>query len=792
MSGAFGSSQWAYSSGVAGYQIEDSLRFNDDDSAYLSRTPASASNRKTWTWSGWVKRGNIDTAASVFFGGGASSSARTLLYFSSNSLRLNHQDSGSTTVDLITEALFRDASAFYNVVFSVDTTQAIESSRVKLYVNGEQVTSFSTSTYPALDKEFDVNEPSPFSMSVGATPYNTAHFDGYMSDVYFIDGQALDPTSFGEEKDGTWIPSTYSGSYGTNGFHLEFDGAVTDSSGNGNDWTANNISSDDYVPDSPTNNFATLNPLSIDSGYTLSEGNLKAVSTDAATGLTVSTVAVTSGKYYAEVLGLTADTAARIGIISTDADVSVWGTATDWAVLLPNGNFASNTGTTPTSTSSFGNGDIVGIAFDKSALSCAFYVNGSAVGTITNLTNTDYYIVIGDAATGQLVNHIANFGQDSTFAGATTAGGNTDDNGIGDFAYAPPAGFLSLCSASLPIPTIIDGSTAFNAVLYSGTGSSNAVTGVGFQNDLLWIKSRSDPVGTHRWIDSVRGGSLALQSDTTGDEIDNSAQVTSPRDADGFTVDGNTSAFNQSGDTYVAWNWKAGGTAVSNTDGSITSQVSANVDAGFSIVSYTGTSSAGTIGHGLSSAPEMIIVKNRDVDRNWGVYHAYNTSAPETDYLLLNLPNGTADSTLPWNDTAPTSSVFSVGTSVFSNRPSENFIAYCFHSSDVCKVGSYTGNGSTDGTFVYTGFRPAWVMIKRTNNTGTWYMYDEKRDEYNVVDQVLQANDDASEITSANNALDFLSNGFKCRGSGGSSNGSGDTYIFLAFASTPFKFSTAR
>jgi len=576
-----------------------------------------------------------------------------------------------------------------------------------------------------------------------------------------------------------------------------------DVSGQGNHWTPNNLDYRDSLIDSPANNFAVLNPLNAyRSGNVYSEGNLRAVPTSTY-NLAYATMAQSTGKWYWEIYvehRVITNNNTAIGLEEMPASSSYltkgyW----DFGGTRNDGSIVASDGTYP----SFATGDVISVAVDFDNGKLWFAHNGSWVnsGDPSAGTNNPLSTTVGSTYspafflyyTATIPKFIANFGQDSTFSGNRVAGGNQDDNGIGDFAYAPPSGYLALCTANLPTPTIVDGSEHFNTVLYNGTGSSNAVTGVGFQNDLLWIKSRSDPAGTHRLIDSVRGGSLALQSDTTGSEIDNSAQVTSPRDADGFTVDGNTSAFNQSGDTYVAWNWKAGGTAVSNTAGSITSQVSANTDAGFSIVSYTGTSSAGTIGHGLSSAPEMIIVKNRDVARNWGVYHAYNTSAPETDYLLLNLTDATDDSALPWNDIAPTSSVFSVGTSVFSNRPSEDFIAYCFHSVEgFSKAGSYTGNGSADGPFIFTGFRPAWVMVKRAvGGTSNWDVMDAVRNTYNIVDKRLYANLDDAE-PAATDYVDFTSNGFKVRNTATSQNASGSTYIFLAFAENPFKYANAR
>jgi hypothetical protein len=255
---------------------------------------------------------------------------------------------------------------------------------------------------------------------------------------------------------------------------------------------------------------------------------------------------------------------------------------------------------------------------------------------------------------------------------------------------------------------------------------------------------------------------------------------------------GDSDNINTNNETYVAWNWKAGGAASSNTDGSITSSVSANTDAGFSIVSYTGTGSAATIGHGLSSAPELIIVKNRDEDDAWQVYCASNTAAPETDYLVLNDNAATADNVDRWNDTAPSASVFTIGDGVEVNTNTEDYIAYCFHSVEgYSKVGSYSGNNDADGSYIYLGFKPAFFMIKRTDaGTSSWLIYDNKRDSYNESDTFLRANTNDQDDSGV--PIDIVSNGIKIRSNNSSINGSSASVIYLAFAESPFKYSNAR
>jgi hypothetical protein len=320
----------------------------------------------------------------------------------------------------------------------------------------------------------------------------------------------------------------------------------------------------------------------------------------------------------------------------------------------------------------------------------------------------------------------------------------------------------------------------FNTKLYTGNGAdATAYTGVGFQPDWTWIKKRNG-TNYHVLTDAVRGATKQIYSNDTSAEQTVASGLQS-FNADGFTL-GTNADTNGSGGTYASWNWKASGSTASNTDGSITSTVSANTTAGFSIVSYTANATAGaTVGHGLGAVPKMIIVKSRTSVDSWIVYHAGNTSAPETDYLSLNTSDATADDAI-WNDTAPTSSVFSLGTNAPVNGSGKDLIAYCFaEKKGFSKFGTYTGNGSTDGPFVYTGFKPAFVIIKKYSDTANWMMYDNKREGYNVDNDHLKPNTNEAEGTSDD--LDLLSNGFKLRTSGSGEN-SGN-FIYMAIAEEP-------
>ena len=339
--------------------------------------------------------------------------------------------------------------------------------------------------------------------------------------------------------------------------------------------------------------------------------------------------------------------------------------------------------------------------------------------------------------------------------------------------------------------TIDDPSLYFRIKTYTGNGTNDTAytwdeTHANMQPDWLWFKNRS-AAQSHAIFDSVRGALKRLIINETGAEGTENTNLDS-FDSNGFTVD-NEAIVNGNGNNMVAWGWKGGGSASSNSNGSITSSVSANTTAGFSIVTYTGSGSNATVGHGLGSVPQVVIVKNRTNNvgnTNWNVYHAGNTSEPATDVLVLNSDSATSDSNIYWNDTAPTSSVFSLGTAGQVNDSSDNYVAYCLaEKQGYSKFGSYEGNGNADGPFIYLGFRPIWCMFR--NTTGDkWSIYDAKRSTSNVVDDNIRANLSDAEVDQAGKEVDFLSNGIKIRTNSGEWNGNGHNIIFFAFAEAPF------
>jgi len=792
---------------AGGYDIPNSLRFNDNDSAYLSRTP-SAGNLKTWTYSGWVKRGNLDTRQLVFVA--ANPTVNTsgqqelqLVFTASNRLQVNGGVSGvSQDILLNTSQLFRDASAWYHIVCVMDTTQATSTDRVKIYVNGEQVTDLSTTTYPTLNYETAVNKATVHGIGGVGTQY----LDGYLAEVNFIDGQALTPADFGETGDyGEWKPTKYAGTYGTNGFYLDFkdSGSLGNDANGSNNWTPNNLAATDQMLDSPTNNFATLNPL--DTSATTVEGNLGFIGNASWKGARCTFAIPTTGKWYFEAASTVNSQRLVFGIANTSISTGTgWqNTAGFYGFAIDSGamNFCNNGSSANWGAGTSGRQVIINIAIDadngklylglnNSYYNAASTTNGNpSAGTnpsISGLTVDNLFPAMQRYDSGTTI--VSNFGQDSSFAGNKTAQGNQDGNGIGDFYYTPPTGFLALCTSNLPDATVIP-SEHFNAVTYTGNGIQGRTVTSGFATDFVIIKNRNT-TDDHVVFDKLRGGTKYLYTNANSAETTYSSQDVTFQST-GITV-GSYQSINQSSGPIVSWNWKANGSGVSNTEGSITSTVSANVDAGFSIVSYTGNGTSGaTVGHGLSQKPELIVAKARASTSSWVVY---NKTIGAAKYMYMNTAAGKGTSSIFWNNTEPTSSLVTLGNNLGVNNNAKANIMYAFHSVDgYSKVGSYTGNGNNDGTFVYTGFRPAYIMLKKTNSTSDWAVFDTSRDTYNATNlkKLLAPNTSAVESNAAY-GLDINSNGFKLRVHDTWINSSAATYIYIAFAEQPFKHTNAR
>jgi hypothetical protein len=571
------------------------------------------------------------------------------------------------------------------------------------------------------------------------------------------------------------------------------------------------------VSDTTANNFATLNTVCTGTDLTYSNGNMTCFSgTSATRGPAVGTIGITQAgteKYYWEYTSSSTGTdnamSGIAGLVYDLTSSNYIGHSNTYGIAYyaPSGDTYSSGGgglTVASYGATYANGDVIGVALDMSASngSLTFYKNGvsqgvAATGLGTFLTNGEIQAWVpgfGDGSGGNNETHNVNFGQNPTFSGTTAAGTNADDSGKGLFKYAPPSGHLALCEDNLPTPAIADPGDYFKTVLWSGTSTSKAIESVGFKPDFVWAKRRSGSNVQHYLVDSVRGPGIALATSS------NNAETTSDNwlrsfDSNGFSV-GTSSGWNSDGNDYVAWCWKAGGAAVANGTGSIASQVSANTTSGFSIISYTGNATSGaTIGHGLGSVPKMVIVKERFPNtNNWPVYHV---SLGNTKAIYLDLTNDAGGAfTGAWNNTTPSSSVITLGNSNETNRSGSPYIAYCWAEIEgYSKFGTYVGNGAADGSFIYCGFKPAWVLIKRNDNAqgGNWTLFDNARRAYNVNNYTLNPDREQPEETNGGNGqVDFLSNGFKCRNPDAGINGSAGNYIFAAFAESPFKTANAK
>jgi len=917
----------AASAGAGGYKIERSLRFNSADSAYLNRTPSSAGNRKTWTWAGWVKRVKLDTFTLLFEGAVTNTNEITRIIFDSNNKFdvLNYLSPTPVIGRRTTSQVFRDTSAWYHFVVAFDTTNAVAADRIKVYVNGVQVTSFSSTVDPALNSDTYVNATN--FHGINAEPGPTALVGNfYAADYYLIDGQALDPTDFGEFDDnGVWQPIEYAGTYGTNGFHLPFsDNSTaaalgTDTSGNGNDWTVNNItpgpvsstvagmawstalnteptwssfpslttidtyslanptsftinslsgigsnlyfgywwSSDgvswtrsgsdavsppytvttvnrylrlalagstivtsatagtetftsafvdaDSLFDSPTNgtqtdtgaggevsgNYATLQPLDLGSINTLTNGNLQVTSTTGANwsnGKSCGTIGVSSGKWYWEhTQNSNQYTYTGVGNIkSGKLDDFAGETANSYGWLSSTATTYNNaSGTSSNAPSMPTGGGTVMIALDLDNGKIWWGLDGT-------------WVTSGSSPNPATGTDPAYSGLDTTqtwfpLTGLYDSMDLTFNFGQRAFAYSAPSGYKALCTANLPDPTIADGSTAMDTKLYTGTEATLTISGYNFAPDLVWRKGRQAVGGSitetpnHLLFDTVRGAGKRLISNDNSQE-DTSSTTLTAFTSDGFTLGSSTDG-NDAPQTYAAWAWDAGTSTVSNTDGTITSSVRANPSAGFSIVTYTGNGTAGaTVGHGLNAAPDFVICKRRDSAEGWRVGHV---SPGWTRGAYLHVTDAFAPLIGFWNNTAPTSSVVTLGT--YPNTNTGTYVMYCFAPVEgYSSFGSYTGNGSADGPFIYTGFKPRWIMMKASSTTGSWVMYDTQRDPIGTGENWLYANTSAAEVLGATYAVQVTSNGFKMVGTSPENNGNGNTYIYACFAEKPFKTARAR
>lgn len=779
--------------------ISRSSRFRN---AFYSRTFGTPTNNLKWTWSGWVKLSSFEAGSTYAFFGSNNTATNKGFTFASNansSTGFSFIQTASFTptwdVFATTTSLFRDVSAWYHVVFVYDSANATSTDRCIVYVNGvRQGVSYIYGPVP-LNTAAEFNVASR-SCNVGCTQAGTNSFVGYMTEINFVDGQALTPSSFGttDTSTGAWVPMTYTGTYGNNGFYLNFkDNTSTttmgyDYSGNGNHFTPTNISltagsTYDSMLDVPTpwvgyntgdtsavtrGNYATLNPLATKTALTtVSSGNLNMVSVDASNAYTVpATILMQSGKWYFEGVATGTVTIAypAFGIQEASTPFAttngIPGAFSGYKgfSFLPNGYFARDNVSTSVAFS-YTTNDVIGYCIDIDAGKAWVSKNGTWLqsGDPANGTSPNYTFTAGTAmymCAGNLI----------------SAGSCSVNFGQRPFSYTPPTGFKALCTTNFPDPTIKNGAAYMAATIYAGTGSAlaltNTVNGTSFQPDMVWVKSRSNAYNNYV-SDSVRGSTNLLSTNQTIAEATNAQSVTS-FNSNGISL-GTDSSFNGSLVSYVAWQWKE------------------SVTAGFDIVTYTGTGVgvSQNVSHNLGVSPAMMIVKCRNAAQSWIVQHQSLTS------ITYNLYLQTTDT--QQNDSQFTAKS-STNVTVYSgsaNTLGNTYVMYLFAEvAGYSKFSSYTGNGSADGPFVYCGFRPRYVMWKNASAAQGWRVLDTSRGTYNVNNLTLYPN--LSNAEAADVSADFLSNGFKIRTTDASINGSGNSIIFAAFAENPFKYSNAR
>ena len=810
-----------------------SLRFNDGDPASLSWTPSSAGNRKKWTFSTWLKRSTITNASSgdqyIFSqttGTNNNDSFIGLIF------RGDDLDVTCNSIELLrSNAVFRDNSAWYHILWVLDTENATDAHKMRLYVNNDEITSFSTDnrSNAVLD---GTNMPilNNAIHYIGSNSGSSLNFDGYLAFTELVEGEALTPSSFTETKNNILIPKKYTGDHGTYGFRLEYKetgdgsssassstiGADTKSNGTKQHWNDNNLDAyDSNMPDSPENNFPTINSLVQTNGAsasTYTNGNLLIVKTGTTYSYFQSTFGVKTGKWYAECrLDSTINTF-MVGITEQNMETYRTGDSVDphttagtaWYGEGGYGYFdgSSISAGTFSSSTSFGDGDVIGLALDldSSTKTIKWYKNGSLAASKDLTANFVDHIVFAN----NLYNTntaIWNFGQDSTFGGHETVATNSDGNGIGEFHESVPSGYLALCSSNLDDdnyatigPTADNNTTDFHTTTYyAGNNDATRTFDLGFVSDWAWFKGDSSGYG-HQMYDSSRGVQKYLRSNTTGTEVTNSEGVLDFDDSGNLLKIGTDAFLNESGTSVSLWTWRInGGTTATNSNGSADSTVQVNTTVGMSQVLYTGNATGAgaeqTIGHGLGVKPDVIMFKSRTyASQNWYIHHIGLANGVTTHVELdtNDLEHGDADY---MNEVAPTASVFSLGYNFTTNKSGESYIAYCFKSVEgYSKYGSFTGNGSTNGAYVYLGFRPQLIIAKCRSHSSSWHMVDATRD-YNPIGYYNTDNADAYGDYAH---YDILSNGFKVRDNGTESNRSGGTFIYMAWANSPFKYANAR
>tara|TARA_R110002020_G_scaffold152791_1_gene330678 strand:- start:142 stop:2598 length:2457 start_codon:yes stop_codon:yes gene_type:complete len=806
----------ASTAAAGAYDIPRSLRFNSGDSAYLNRTPSSAGNRKTWTWSGWVKITDFSQTGVLFFAG-TNSDNRTELYYNSsdNKIYFLTKVGGFTEGQVTTDGVLRDPSAWYHIVFALDTTASPDANRALIYINGVEQ---STASPNVTNTEHSINNTVAHYIGRGLSG---SYFNGYLADVHLIDGQALAPTDFGEYDDNNvWQAIEYAGTYGTNGFKLNFSDTSsnsalgTDSSGAGNNFSVNNLSvaagaGNDALRDSPVNgdsandtgaggelsgNYATLNPLHV-SHSTLTNGNL-----DASGSGDLPTIIPGSGQWYYE-----------IGSTGYNWD----GTAA---------NFTSAAGSY-----NFGQRPFSGTPNSGYKALCTANLPEPTIADGSTAFDTKLYT--GNAGTQAIGN--LNFSPDLTWIKTRSGSG---DHHLFDVVRGVNKSLHSNSSSATETTTA--GLTAFNSNGFSIGNSNNDINGNGItfaswnwdageNSNKTYAVTVSNPgSGNKFYADGALQPTLTLAEGSTY-KFDQSSGTNSTHPlrfsttsdgthgggseyTTGVTTSGtpgSAGAYTQiviaaSAPTLYAYCTAHSGMGfqinTSDTAGytipvgsvssgvpSISSRIQANPSAGFSIVTWTGTANA-TVAHGLNAAPQLVLTKSSQYATAWRIWSASLSNLTDKYLGFDSAAEGTFGAY--WGAMTSTTLGFP---SVDLDNNYGAMVAYCFAPVEgYSAFGSYTGNGSADGPMVYTGFRPAFILTKGIDDAEDWYIRDTARSPHNEVDKSLRPNDYGSEYSGRK--IDILSNGFKLRDSDSQINQSGKSYLYYAVAEHPFKTARAR
>lgn len=748
------------------------------DTTYMQRTPPSTDNNNIWTCSCWIKM--TDYSAHSIYGADKVGGDERLDWHTNTSgqLVLYATDGTPTVITNITfDASLRDLSAWYHIVLQVDTAQATEADRVTVWVNGVEVSPVAGGTWPTQNLNIYGNHAAPSMVHYLMSDVSGAYLNGVMAEYYHIDGTAYTASDFGELKNGIWIPKTFAGSYGTNGCYCDFADSSDlgdDESGNGRDWTEYNYTTANQVEDTPTHSYCNLGEgftpsqyssyVSIADNYqaggttvNLTDGTLE--SYDHASWLIPDT-----GKWYfeAEVIATVATTniCQYVGFIRAETDdVSASWYAYEAAGNYWNGSAWAAYGATYTG------GDIIGIAIDMATGIVTFYKNNATQGTAYTL---------GDLAGERLIVEL----KSGTATGGAACGWICDFGQLG-FTYTPPTGYSALVTTNISNFTesaVLEGNKTMDVIEYTGTGGAQSLTyDQDFNPNLVWIKSQDEGAvnytGSNVIADTIQTAGKYWRSDTNAGQVTDAQSVTA-FNSDGFSV-GTADVCNYSGDTFTAWAWRESPTN------------------GIHILTFEGTGSAHTEAHGLGAVPELMIVKNMDAT---GVGCVYTSLTGATKYVNLDTTAVATTSSTVWNDTAPTSTVFSVGTSAATNGSGNTIMAYLFKSiAGFSAIGAYMGNGVADGPYIHTGFKPRYVLIRGSDVVGHWLIIDTERDLFNSATELAYMEDSLADVSDTfPGSIMINANGFKVTSTYASTNTDTKEYFYMAFGQVPFKFSTAR